>query len=101
MEKKIHELNLSAQNRFTLTLASVSSILQSESFLKMNTQKWFEMNIFYYPIPPRYKVMHLFPSSYQNLVEVGKSRKGAIVLDIGSCSENRHNNPNEFETLTS
>ena len=30
--------------------------------------------------------MRLF-SSYQNLLEVGKSRKGAVVLDIGSCSE--------------
>ena len=44
--------------------------------------------------------MRLFPS-YQNLLEVGKLRKGAIVLDIGSCSENHHSNPNKFKTLTS
>ncbi|KAF8491241.1 hypothetical protein F5888DRAFT_1637766, partial [Russula emetica] len=29
--------------------------------------------------------IHLFQSSYQNLLEIGKSRKGAIFLDIGSC----------------
>ena len=32
--------------------------------------------------------MPQFRSSYQNLLEMGKSRKGAIFLDIGSCSEN-------------
>jgi len=29
--------------------------------------------------------MRLFRSSYENLLEIGKSRKGAIFLDIGSC----------------
>jgi hypothetical protein len=32
--------------------------------------------------------MHLLRTSYQNLLEIGRSRKGAIFLDIGSCSEN-------------
>jgi len=40
-----------------------------------------------FPNLPRFK-MRLFRSLYQNLLEIGKSRKGAIFLDIGSCSEN-------------
>jgi hypothetical protein len=32
--------------------------------------------------------MRLFRSSYQNLLEIGKSRKGAMFLDVGSGSEN-------------
>lgn len=49
--------------------------------------------------------MHLLRSAYPNLLEMGKSGKGAIFLDIGSCSENhgiitatRRTNP---KTLTS
>ena len=30
-------------------------------------------------------------SQYQDLLKIGKSRKGAIFLDVGSCCEN-HNN---------
>ncbi|KAF8491240.1 hypothetical protein F5888DRAFT_1928794 [Russula emetica] len=33
----------------------------------------------------RFKILRLFRSSYQNLLEIGKSRKGAIFLDIGCC----------------
>jgi len=41
------------------------------------------------PITPRFK-MGQFQFSYlnQDLLEIGKSRKGAIFLDIGCCSEN-------------
>jgi len=40
------------------------------------------------PISPRFKMGRL-QSSYlnENLFKIGKSRKGAIFLDIGSCSE--------------
>ena len=31
--------------------------------------------------------MHLLRNSYPNLLEIGKTRKGAIFLDIGCCSE--------------
>jgi len=40
------------------------------------------IRIFYFA---KFKVTRLFRSSYQNLLEIGKSRKGAIFLDIGCC----------------
>jgi hypothetical protein len=71
-----------SQNRFILTLASASSILQSESWGEGTWRQLKSDN------SPRLKMWRLSP--YQDLLKIGKSRGGAIFLDIGSCGKNHH-----------